>query len=219
MNCKSLSSIKFENLIEYEFSDQAFSQCESLKELSIISYQKGIIKQHCFSDCKNLSSISLASKNIIIGSFCFSHSLKLSFIEIRAEKLIIYERSFYKCESLESLIFDKVKNVVFNPGSFTKCFWIKNISLIHAQSLTFGDACFINNKNIASIEIESDKINFCNNFIRNFPCLKEIILKSSQDIIIAQNMFSECKSLKNVEIISEKSINLTERCFFNLINH
>lgn len=120
-NCKSLPAIP--SFIA-NFNEQAFENCESIKEIDIIDQT---IPFACFRGCINLDTIKNEDYINSLGAFAFSGCQSLEEIELR-NVFDISAESFSNCKNL-SIVW--LNNYTGKIGSraFYNCTNLKNINL------------------------------------------------------------------------------------------
>lgn len=125
-NCKYLSKVTFDNSVE--FGSYAFSECSSLKEITIpanctfedtqsmIFYGSGLRKavvlegnslKYLFCSCRELEEVQLSDSLTIIESWAFAGCQKLHTINIPENCHKIEYSAFQGCKSLTNLFFPK----------------------------------------------------------------------------------------------------------------
>ena len=224
-------------------ANNAFRFCESLININI---PKGVtsIGNGAFSDCKSLTNINIPDTVTSIGSNAFEGCKSLKRINIPDSVKSIGNEAFLLCKSLISInITDSVTSI--GNSAFYYCKSL--ISIIIPDSVTsIGDYAFQDCTSLRSITIPSSVIAIgINPFCECYADLKNeskafiyehnvLFNKDKTTIIsyrakeanyvipgtvtsIGRHAFSECKSLKSINIPNSVT-NIGKCAFFNCIS-
>ena len=158
--------------------DTQLRGCTSLTSITIHS---GVISigSSAFEDCSSLTSIEIPSRVTSIGYAAFSGCSSLQSIEIPASVTSIGRSAFYGCDSLESVTFAEGSQLTTDIGyaAFQDCSSLTSIS-IPAGVTSIGDWAFEDCSNLESV----------------------IFAEGSQLTSIGSSAFQDCISLKSIEI-------------------
>ena len=128
----------------------AFSQCESLKSVTI---SKGVkrLGNEVFRDCINLSSITFPEDLTEIGILCFWNCFSLYSVTLPEGLKIISEMAFRNCKGLTYISFPAGVTEI-ESGCFEQCSNLTSVSF--PKGLTkIGDSAFSDCSNLTSLSL------------------------------------------------------------------
>lgn len=112
----------------------SFSGCSSL--LEVTNYKVSNLQSGCFSNCTNLTNVSLISDNELDCSYLFSSDKKLQSVKISASSLGDCTSMFSGCTILNIIdIPNKVTGSIMSMFSYCKALLEVNINAVNAKSL------------------------------------------------------------------------------------
>ena len=159
--------------------NHAFSNCTNLSYISLPYYTN--IKPYAFSNCKNLKNVRKSS------------STRAAMTEESAE---IGAFAFSGCENLES--FD-LKNVgMIGEGAFSNCSSLDNISIPEGISI-IEDTAFFDCSNLKSIDIPKSVTEISDGAFSGCTSIQNIDIPDNISRIGSQS-FSGCSSISNLTI-------------------
>lgn len=183
--------------------DYMFCGSKTLKEISLGNVIKTGYQAFC--NCENLINVSGTDDLIEIGSNSFSLCPSLSEISLpKVEK--IGSGSFSDCFSLKSIYMPNVKKI--ETSTFARCTSLVTISLPEVQIL--GQSSLSGCKALKSIECPNVKT-ISHNVFQGCESLESIYLPNVTGEI-GQYAFSDCKSLKAIDI--RNIIDIGQYAFF-----
>ena len=113
-NCKYLQSLSIEYTDTLVIDEEAFTKCQSLKEIIFVSRGASYLMLHegAFENCSSLSTLKLPNNTLYIGNSCFSSCNNLQ--EARLPDTVEYlgDYAFSNCPNLSSFnIPQNIKNI------------------------------------------------------------------------------------------------------------
>ncbi|MDR0371161.1 MAG: leucine-rich repeat domain-containing protein [Prevotellaceae bacterium] len=141
-------------------------------------------------------------KVVKIGEFSFALSKNLYSVEIPESVTAIGNSAFFNCENLTSIILpDSVE--IISKYAFALC---KNISAISIPSKVknIDEATFLACENLESVELPEELNNIGSIAFLNCHKLKSITLPRKLDNLGACAIFTNCKNLESIKVLSER---------------
>ena len=106
--------------------ESAFSECQRLIKVEMISTQITSIPKLCFSQCSSLIFVSLPPKCTSIGEKAFMSS-GITFISLPESVTLLDQLAFFKCEYLQIIDLHSTKIKEFPEKTFYGCRKLKKI--------------------------------------------------------------------------------------------
>lgn len=113
-NCKYLQSLSIEYTDMLIIDEEAFTKCQSLKEIVFVNHGVAKLKLHegAFENCSSLSAIKLPNNTIYIGDSCFSSCNNLQQVRLPDTVEYLGDYAFSHCTNLSSFnIPQNIKNI------------------------------------------------------------------------------------------------------------
>ncbi len=200
-DCTNLEKVNLCGTVK-KISYGAFENCTSLKNFDIpetvtsiggsafrrsgitsVTIPNSGIGEYTFSDCENLTEVTIVGKNtaclgVSHGAFLYCSSLKTVTFPEYCKTLLIDWNAFYGCTALENLTLPK-DNVIMmiDEGAFRDCSSLENV--------VFPKTCDV---------LEIGKWAF-----RRCASLKTVTLpEESKDLTVSYKAFRDCKKLSAV---------------------
>ena len=196
-----------------KIANYAFSNCKDITKVSIPNSVLSIGSQ-AFNDCTSLESLEIGNGVISIGNYAFSSCTSLTSIEIGDSVTSIGEWAFYNCTSLKSV---EIGNSVTNIGgsAFYNCTSLESITI--PDNVTFiGHGTFEKCTSLESITIPNSVTDISYGAFEKCTSLESITIPDSI-ISIHQYAFLDCTSLKSV-IIGNGVTSIGNQAFYNCEN-
>ena len=219
-NCNSLKTIIIETKEVIHIEENNYSKLPNL-ELICMKGKQVIIDKNCFNECftsklfteKKLIRIE-GTNNISIGNACFKKLDFLDQIELKSSKIIIGDDCFDECRYLSSFIISESYEFSLGKNQFKKCLNFQNIKLESAK-IELATHCF-SLSNLTKVEIFCDEITIDKFGFSDLISIIEFSIRMSNNVVIKANTFTGCHNLKNISIISKKSLSIDNSSFINL---
>ena len=205
-----------------------FSKCNRLTKIDFSNFNSEKISNiiYLFSDCQSLIDIDLSNfntKEITNMSNIFVCCLSLTNLNLstfNTEKVIDMNGMFYECRSLKNLDLSNfdTKNVANISGMFSQCKSLVNINLS-----SFNTEKVIDMHSMFSYCISLENLDLSNFNIKNVTYMSEMFsdcrslanlnlsgFNTSDKFIVMKDLFSNCLSLKQKNIITNDNKILQE---------
>ena len=158
------------------------------------------IENYAFSDCTSLKSISISDGIISIGKGAFYNCSELKNVKLSNSIKSIEQDTFYNCNNLTMI---EIPNSVTHIGNtaFVKCSMLTSIN-IPSNVNTIGYASFANCSELSSITFENGLIGIGYLAFQNCNKLTSIKLPSSLKLI-GFHAFFDCIKLETIIIEAE----------------
>ncbi|KAK8840314.1 hypothetical protein M9Y10_030870 [Tritrichomonas musculus] len=201
-DCTSLSYTSFKNLKRVTICANAFMNCTKLISICFNSSFKIDLFDNCLHAQQSLQSISLTTSELSIGNECFTN-----------------------CNNLSSISLCGLNKAKIGVRALAGCVSLEKFELTTRSELEIGDFCFSGAKKLHTVDIKyNDKLTFGQSCFENCPALFSVSIKndsnvnpvSDQSFIISSNPFAGCKSLTNVTLTSNSTLNLFSKSFKDL---
>ena len=177
-----------------ELGNTAFSNCKSLKEISIPSNITDISYQ-CFSGCTSLEKASLPDTLKSISDFSFSNCTALKEIKLPDTLEIIYGHAFSGCTSLEKI--ELPDNAKIGSYAFLNCTSLSDVRLPQNKDIKLSNQIFENTPWLDAIRKENDLIIINNQVFDGKMC--------KGDLVIPEGVTAICEyAFKDSKITSVK---------------
>jgi len=157
------------------------------------------IGSYAFSNCSNLTNVSIPSSVIFIGNYAFISCSSLTSVTIPSSVTSIGEGTFFWCSSLTSITIPGSVTSI-GDNAFNECSSITSVAI--SSSVTYiGGGAFYGCSSLTTIAIPSNVI-----FIGDsafFGCSKIASVSIAEGVVsIGNRAFSDCINLTNVSIPS-----------------
>lgn len=158
-------------------------------------YRVAGIGSNAFSNCSDLTSITLSNSITSIGNSAFSGCTNLEKIELPNSVTSIGNSTFSGCTSLEKI---KLPNSVTSIGNSTFEYCINLVNLEFPESLTnIGELCFADCANLSKIAIPEGVTTIGASAFKNCHRMACVIVPNSITTI-GDYAFYNCSNLKTV---------------------
>ena len=211
----SLSTLEIEN---YSFDKMSYLESIRLRSKNLT------LKENCFKNLKNISSIIIESENQInltanLFEGCkalkkFQYT-KAKFLNV-SEKIVLDENCFPNKENLEEIIIE-ANDIILSKNCFSDSKKLQKVAL-RGKNIVIGEYCFNGCDSLKSIIItQLDENNVMNEIKLEKECfsnaknLEEFVLKAN-DINLGESCFSGSKKLQKVALHGKKIV-IGENCF------
>ena len=190
----------------------AFSECSNLTNISIPNSVTSI-GSYAFSECGNLSSILIPNSVTSIENSAFERCSNLTSATIPDSVTFIGFRAFYLCDKLANV---KISNNVTSINSSVFEFCGSLTEIIIPSSVTSIEKCaFSGCSSLTNITIANSVTSIGDGAFSGCSSLTNITIPSSVTSI-AQDAFNGCKNLININV-AEDNLNYssTDGILFN----
>ena len=208
--CRNLKEINFPNNPNgnLEIDSEAFSNCESLKNITIKTGVKSI-KERAFANCESLESVYLPDGILSMEDNIFSHCNKLKSVRLPADLEKIEFAMFYFCQNLTDIVFpENLKEI--SSYAFKNCSALKNLVLPKGL-IKISNNAFESCKELENVDFNEDIKTIDNEAFAYCKNLKSLILPQSLTHI-GDSAFTGCSNLKKV-VMNNGVINMGESTF------
>lgn len=221
--CKIATKIELPSSI-IRIDDEAFSQCENLKEIifpenleklgdtSTYSDMDGKVTNGVFNGCINLEDVTLPDNLETIGGGSFANCTALRYVGFPKNLKSICFGAFDRCTNLESISLPQNLEIL---SGFSRCDALTSISIPNSVN-TISPRAFYYCKKLSSVvfgegvkNIKTSAFEGCENL--------EIILFPKYLEIIDKNAFKYCKGLREITLF-ENLKSIGESAFYNCRN-
>lgn len=228
-SCKTLSKFKIQNCQKIIINSDSFKGCENLISFSISKCKNIELQKNILSNNIKLKTFEMEGDNIIFNGNIVNNCSSLKKISIISNHpILISKDSFYHCESLINVIFKTQSILEITQENF--CFAHAEFIQLEGQQIIIGDNCFTSNLSnntdfdivshekspLISIKSNSEVLIGKNCF--NGLVIIDSIEINSKAIIIKNNCFNKCESLRIIKLISETTLNILNGSFGQLSN-
>lgn len=172
---------------------EAYRYCDDDSVTELVIHDKGIIGKYAFSACKNLRSVVIDAKDIIIEKHAFEKCPSLTFVSVNASK--IEKGAFSFCRNLSSVKISGVNEL--EEEVFAGCSSLSEISVSEDVKI-IGKRCFDECVSLKSISFENiEEIGE-----RAFERCDGLESVKLNGILTDYHAFADCSGLKTVEFDS-----------------
>ena len=202
--CCGLTTIEIPSSVT-SIGECAFWVCTDLTSIDIPSSVTSIGEQ-AFSSCNGLTSINIPSSVTSIGNEAFNDCIVLTNINVSRDNM------YYSSE--EGILYDKNKTtLICTPGgrngsikipsgvtrigenAFSGCWRLTNIS-IPSSVTSIGSSAFRGCRSLTNIDLPSGVTSIGKNAFYGCENLEIVIDNSKENVIVEENTFEGCKSVK-----------------------
>lgn len=200
--CQSITSFHLSKHIT-SIGQSAFFSCGNLIEIAVEERSEPLTIHHkAFYDCVRLSKFNITT-SVYIENEAFMNCLKLP--DFKGEILSLGEKTFFGCIELRNINLSRIK--VIPLGAFHDCIRLNNLAVTKVQKiapLAFQNCYSLEKLDLHNI-IEIDFAAFQNSG------LKKVLLNGIN--LIEENVFQNCKNLKEIIIQSLKISDIKSSAF------
>ena len=203
--------VKSSNGVEYNVTslgDYCFTDCEELTSITIPSSITSL-GDACFHLCSGLTSITIPSSVTSLGSSCFSGCSGLTSITIPSTVTSLKSSCFSGCNSLTSITIPSTVTSL-GSGCFEYCSGLTSIT-IPSTVTSLGDKCFSGCSGLTSITIPSSVTSLDDECFFGCSGLTSITIPSTVTSL-GTYCFSGCEGLTSITIPSSVT-SLGNFCF------
>ena len=207
-----------EHTVKYKLSDptsidnQAFSDCTDLTSITIPSSVTSI-GNDAFYGCTNLISINIPSGVTSIGNGAFQNCSGLTNIDIPSSVTSIGERAFGGCSDLLSIDIPSSVTRIDNLA-FSDCVSLTSIT-IPSSVTSIGESAFSGCSDLISIDIPSSVTSIASWAFQGCSSFTSITIPSSV-ISIGLRAFEGCSSLNSITSQSTTAPTIQSSTFLNI---
>ena len=170
---------------------------ETTIPLNICNVLVKSIGENAFSDCTNLTSITIPNSVTSIGKYAFSECSNLTSVTISDSVTDIDEGAFRKCSNLTSItIPDSITDI--GEDAFSGCSSLTSIEIPNSVT-SIGRYAFSECNSLTSIELPDSVTSIGDHTFYGCESLTSIIIPNSV-ISIGDFAFCDCCSLTNITI-------------------
>ncbi len=179
----------------------AFYNCSLLKNI-VLPFSLNTIGVYSFGNC-DLDEIIIPESVSIINQRAFSGCTKLVKVIIDNASATVGSAAFEKCSSLKSLDLGKTTKIEWQ--AFQGCVQLEKVILPNSVE-SIGNGVFSNCISLKNVEIGNgirtmgELNNTANGVFQNCTKLTNIVIKSNILTTIGNLLFSNCRSLKRIEL-------------------
>ena len=153
--CKKLASVNIEGGALTSISSRAFSECTSLKTISL-PIGLTTLGEYAFLNCSSIETVTIPSSVKNLGEGLFADCVSLKEVQLPDTIDTIYEQAFSGCKELATVAFPK-EAVAIRANAFAGCTSIEYV-ILQGQKLTVDDAAFRDCSNIKRADLNYPKI-------------------------------------------------------------
>lgn len=202
-----------------EIKDECFYDCSLLKSLIIQKPMNLKIGNDQFFNCLNLTNLKIeAISKIELVCNCFNGAENIEIIQLEAKNVKINDNCFNKCTSLKSLIIQKSRNITIGSNQFINCPNLSKIRLFVNSGLNLGFNCFNGAEKLDTIEIIGGDINIDNDALANCFSLCYLSIFNVNNVRIGANQLNNCKIISRIIIESSSNISIDDEVFLSAKN-
>lgn len=210
-NCNTLKEVTIPEGIK-GIGSSAFSGCETLEKINIPSSIKWI-EPRAFLNCKSLNKIEITGNLEYIGDSAFRGCKSLNEINLEGFVETIGNLAFFGCESLTKVIIPE-GIVSINDFAFCQCQSLKEVKINgNNGNIYIGNSAFANCNSLKRIELPEGLETVGENIFSGCISLKEITIPKTV-IHIEDSAFSDCSSMTEIGI-PEGIKNIGNKSFYN----
>lgn len=184
------------------FEQQAFQQVYNTEEMYVYSNDSINFKLDSFIRCQVATFIIELNGTINFEQQCFQETYNLQNFTVIARDTINFKlNSFISSSVVNATLISTNGSIYFGQQAFQNCRNLTYITIKAAGNVTFGLEAF------AGTDVE---------FIYISPYEEENklrLLSSSNNVVVGQNSFMNCKSLQEVSIRSDGDIEIQQGAF------
>ena len=153
--CKKLESVNIEGGALTSLSSRAFSECTSLKKISL-PIGLTTLGEYAFAGCSSIETVTFPSSVKNLGAGLFADCVSLKEVQLPDTIDTIYEQAFSECKELATITFPK-ETFAICANAFAGCTSIEQV-LLQGKELTVDDTAFTGCNNIKRADLNYPKI-------------------------------------------------------------
>ncbi len=190
--CKNLATVKIENPYLSKIGSYAFYDCSNLSTISIPTYSE--LGDYAFYYCKSLKTIDVPVLSQYSGKSIFSDCTNLTSVTIADFTTCIPESLFYNCSSLDGVqLPDTVKTI--ETSAFRSCTSLTSIEIPKFVN-TLGTRCFYNCTSLRDVTLSDNITEILEDTFYN-TAIENIVLPEFTKSLGAR-VFYNCQNLRTV---------------------
>ena len=200
-----------ENNVLYDYHQTTLVRCSVDYEEFDISEYISTIESYAFSDCENLSKITLPQYLTAIKEYTFANCPKLESIDIPENVTKIGFGAFENCVSLKKITFHQFSHLkAVGPFAFAECSSLEEIQLpptvtTIGTKAENGGCSFSGCESLIEMDIPA-KVDFLNEaMFYNCKNLKKVIIPYNMNYI-DQDLFYGCDNLEEVVLRNANTV-------------
>ncbi len=207
----ALKQYMAENNVLYDYHQTTLVRCSVDYEEFDISEYISTIESYAFSDCENLSKITLPQYLTAIKEYTFANCPKLESIDIPENVTKIGFGAFENCVSLKKITFHQFSHLkAVGPFAFAECSSLEEIQLpptvtTIGTKAENGGCSFSGCESLIEMDIPA-KVDFLNEaMFYNCKNLKKVIIPYNMNYI-DQDLFYGCDNLEEVVLRNANTV-------------
>ena len=206
---KKLTTKDKKECLVVAFGEGCFSDCKDLTSITIPSSVTSLEK-NCFNGCTSLDKVDIPSSVISLGILCFAHCTNLTYITIPSSVTSLGAGCFRKCTSLDNINIPSSVTSLEN-SCFSECYNLSTIT-IPSSVTSLGSICFSSCSSLTTINIPSSVTSLGAGCFWGCTSLTTINIPSSVTTL-ERDCFTGCSNLTTINIPSSVT-SLGENSFY-----
>ena len=179
-----------------EIGEAAFSNCRNVTSVTIPSSVTTIGKQ-AFKECSRLKSVTILGGVTSIGDQAFSKCSSLASVTMPISVASIGSYAFYNCERLKSVVIPSSVTIL-EKSVFSNCRNLKDVSIPYSVT-RIEDSAFHGCASLTGLTIPNSVTCIGSYAFYNCASLTDITIPSGIKRL-ENSVFSNCSSLRNISI-------------------
>lgn len=176
--------------------DQAFSNCKNLTSITI-PYGITSIGSQAFSGCDNLTNVDIPDSVTTIGYMAFKDCKSLISVEVPNSITTIGSHAYYGCTNLNSVTMSNNITTI-DESTFSGCKNLISIDIPNSVE-NIGNWAFQECNSLTNIIIPDSVVNIGNRAFAKCTALKHINIPASVEHI-GSRIFMDCTNLNCIEV-------------------
>lgn len=157
--CNLLDTIQIMTKSQIKIPDQAFDGCTNL---NIFNVDGPIVSAgfKAFHGCASLQNITITAENPFIGAHCFCGCKSLKNVQFKGSKMVLIpDYAFNECNSLQSIAINGMVKSIGKYG-FYHCYKLESIEIQSLNNLTIGMHAFCECSSMKTVTIKAPSVEF-----------------------------------------------------------